>query len=259
MAAMVAGYKRMCSFEEELLLLDPHHTKRCRLMDDEDAPGEDYASVVCAAAAALAGSGPESASSSRRRTFQDIDDDCDAEGSVPVDKRLRQMLDSGVGASAGGEDANHDNGAFNASVSPQELRRWAETVVRSLHGCPSVDLATERCSKVLGEFGAEVRQAAVRELEAMRRPPQACDEDSRPQEALEGLQHKNRVLRRAVLHLADRCRRMESGAQEADSLRQALEQSQEAQRRLTHANEVLQGHLKVHLDGCRSDPWVPGH
>merc|ERR1711862_347178 len=136
----------------------------------------------------------------------------------------------------------------------------AETLVRMLHGCPSVDAAMERCSKVLGDFGVEVSQAALREVEALRkRTPPAGDDENRSQDALGGLQHKNRVLRRAVLFLAERCRRMEAGTQEANALRQALEQSQEVQRRLTHANEVLQGHLKVHLDGCRSDPWMSGH
>eukprot|EP00438_Fugacium_kawagutii_P006122 Skav220130 [mRNA] locus=scaffold731:315903:321762:- [translate_table: standard] len=37
---------------------------------------------------------------------------------------------------------------------------------------------------------------------------------------------------------------------EVQSLRQALEQSQDVQRRLQHSNQVLQEHLKVHLNAC---------
>merc|ERR1712110_13607 len=66
------------------------------------------------------------------------------------------------------------------------------------------------------------------------------------------LPYENKILKRAVLHLADRYRRMEANVsakvQEAAMLQHALEQSQEVQRRLAHSNEMLQGHLRLQMN-----------
>eukprot|EP00434_Breviolum_minutum_P016308 symbB.v1.2.014370.t1/scaffold956.1/size149065/3 len=84
-------------------------------------------------------------------------------------------------------------------------------------------------------------------------PAEQTREEMRPntiEATCSRLQHTNKVLLRAVHHLAERSRRLESSSCEVHSLRQALEQSQEAQRRLQHSNQVLQEHLKVHLNAC---------
>jgi len=137
--------------------------------------------------------------------------------------------------------------------------------VKSLHGCPSVEEAKARCARVLEEVEAEVRQATLNEVEqnhpqeggssgsADEEPPQ--DGAADPTQAM---QHTNRTLMRAVHHLAERCRRLEAGNEEMAMLRQALEQSQESQRRLQHSNEMLQGHLRLQLGaecGDRPLPW----
>lgn len=152
------------------------------------------------------------------------------------------------------------------SVDPQEaaqiredaVRRWAETIVRSLHGCPSVDEAGRRCGQALTQFEGEVRQAVTEETsQATCLGPQHDSQhdvgtDAVAEEPVSDLQHKNRILMRAVHHLADRCKRAEASAAEVPSLQQALEQSLEGQRRLTHSNAVLQEHLKICLNhGCR--------
>mmetsp|Transcript_9319 Transcript_9319/g.21918 ORF Transcript_9319/g.21918 Transcript_9319/m.21918 type:complete len:222 (+) Transcript_9319:91-756(+) len=136
------------------------------------------------------------------------------------------------------------------------IRGWAEEIVRALHGCPSVEEAAQRCSRALVEFSAEVRQAALREAEPVpgveQAPPEMRPEEERtPEGQTQSLQHTNKVLMRAVHHLAERCRKMEAAAAEVPALQQALEQSQEVQRRLVHSNEVLQEHIKVHLNACR--------
>jgi hypothetical protein len=271
------GVKRLCSFEEELLLLDPHLPKRCRLeaqlgFCEEEVHAaritgaqleEDIEKAVSAAAAALSGSAcdVEASCSSRRRAHQEMHiDEEESEAGLPADKRLRQMIEADA-AVAGGSSCSSGSSPLPSS----KVRGWAEAVVRSLHGCPSVDAALERCSKALGDFGAEVQQAALlehREAAARAEPEaQASFGADAPHEvtpeAAQRLKYENRVLRRAVHYLAQRCRGTEAQAQEAAALRELVEQLQEKERRLTHANEVLQGHLRVHLDGYRggAETW----
>lgn len=213
--------------------------KRCRLdvcmTGPEDWHAQDQASFASAAAAVAA-------DLDRRRCLQ-MDD-----LQEPAMKRLRGLsaasdaAASSVGAAASQEAQASGNGGREASI-----RVWTEALVRTLQGCPSVEEAMHRCSGALLEFEAEVRQTALREADA------AAAEEDRPQECSpQNLQHTNRVLMRAVHHLAERCRRLEAGTAETPALRQALEQSQEAQRRLSHSNQVLQEHLKVHLNGCHA-------
>lgn len=250
---MLVSCKRPVSFEE---LLEPLQ-KRCRpdavMCDDPYAghPGHAAWGQEPAYGSAL---GP-ACSSGRRHAMED--------GIEPPDKRLRlgpgpvPLAGSGASAPCSGErDRDGERDERNAERDGERdgereareasIRGWTEAIIRALHGCPSVEEAAQRCARALLEFEAEVRQAALREEE--RR------EDERP-DSPQGLQHTNRVLMRAVHHLAERCRRLEAGAAEVAQVQQALEQSQEAQRRLAHSNEVLQGHLKLHLDSCRGHPF----
>lgn len=251
------------------MLLDPNHFKRARLDASLHGP-EDYPSprTSCASEAGVAhavGGGWSATESGRRRIHQDMDDDSEAdeEMQLPADKRLRQMLvaaarnsdvlgDSPSASSIGGNAAV---AAENNAEGEAQARGWAETVVLALHGSPSVEEAKRRCSEVLGDFGAEVRKAAIREADAQSARSVQENDDTRPQDSLQRLQHSNSVLWRAVRHLAKRCSRFEAEVsaprEDISALRNQLEQSQEAQRRLAHSNEVLQGHLRLHLDACR--------
>mmetsp|Transcript_73684 Transcript_73684/g.117234 ORF Transcript_73684/g.117234 Transcript_73684/m.117234 type:complete len:232 (-) Transcript_73684:89-784(-) len=154
----------------------------------------------------------------------------------PALKRLRCMIEGSNTSAASSTDPSKE----------AMVRSWAEALVKSLHGCPSVEQAVHRCGVALTDFGSEVRAAALREAEQTR-------EEMRPntiEATCSRLQNTNKVLLRAVHHLAERCRRLEGSSGEVQSLRQALEQSQEVQRRLQHSNQVLQEHLKVHLNAC---------
>lgn len=166
----------------------------------------------------------------------------------PPEKRLR----------LGGAASSSDGPAAGSAT----IRGWAEAIVKALHGCPSVEEASKRCARVLEEVEAEVRQATLNEVE--RAPhDRGCSDpaDERPPQegagSLKDVQKKNRILWGAVHHLAERCKRSEAGNEELVMLRQALEQSQDSQRRLQHSHEVLQAHLRLHLDQCsdRPLPW----
>jgi len=159
----------------------------------------------------------------------------------PALKRLRRMMASCSEPAAGSVDGE------NSPSREAHVRSTAEKIVKSLHACPSVEQAAHRCAAVLTDFDAEVRQSGLREAEL-----RSADFEERSGEASasQSLQHTNRVLLKAVHHMAERCRRLEAGNSEVNSLRHALEQSQEAQRRLVHSNQVLQEHLKVHLNAC---------
>jgi len=153
------------------------------------------------------------------------------------------------------------------------LRTWAEEVVKTLHGCPSVEEALRRCMQVLEKVDAGAREAASKSimqeqaavaaaaaaaeaaaaLAAERSPagvspnPQAGDD----QRSHERLQFTNGVLMRALHNLQNRCRKAEASASESTALRAALDNAEHQARRLTSSTEVLQSHLKAHLDGCR--------
>jgi hypothetical protein len=120
------------------------------------------------------------------------------------------------------------------------VRAWAGAVVLSVAGSPSLDDAVQRCEAVLRDFEAEVRQLATMEVDAAV---------AAAPESLQSMQHTNRVLMMAVHQLAQRCRRNEASAREADDLREALGRAQAEQRRLARANDLLRGHLRIHLDG----------
>eukprot|EP00930_Biecheleria_cincta_P033449 TRINITY_DN23180_c0_g1_i1.p1 TRINITY_DN23180_c0_g1~~TRINITY_DN23180_c0_g1_i1.p1 ORF type:complete len:242 (-),score=66.64 TRINITY_DN23180_c0_g1_i1:77-802(-) len=238
---MMVSCKRAVTTEE---LLEPF-MKRSRLHDvcmsgpepacwavADDAMAAAAArdtEVVAAAAVAMA-------EAERRRLLPS----CDVQEDQPALKRLRKMFE-GMGAHAA---TAVPDGTANREAS---IRHWSEGLVKSLHGCPSVEAAAQRCTAVLSEFETEVRQATLREADQAR----ATSEEAG---STQSLQHSNKVLLRAVHHLAERCRRLEDGSREEEiqSLRQALEQSQDAQRRLQHSNEVLQEHIKIHLNACRA-------
>mmetsp|Transcript_83492 Transcript_83492/g.232950 ORF Transcript_83492/g.232950 Transcript_83492/m.232950 type:complete len:273 (-) Transcript_83492:85-903(-) len=268
MATMIAGSKRMCALEE-LLLLDPHLAKRCRLdgripgFDDDSAAGceQAAAALASAASASIAASTPGGAVGSGLRRQHDLDDESELDAGPAAVKRLRQMVAdvaSGDGASsASSATPPHGPGGVGdcdgEAPAPSVVEAWAEVLVRDLQDCPSREEALQRCRKALGDFREDVRGAVLRELET--RPdsePRAAGDDRGSDENDQGAQHTNGVLRRAVYHLMERCRRLESEpvVQEMATLRQALEQSQETQHRLARSNEVLQSHLRLHIDGC---------
>merc|ERR1712137_734429 len=141
---------------------------------------------------------------------------------------------------------------FGRPVDDREptIRKAAETVVRFLHDSSSVDDALQRGVRALNEFEAEVRHAAAHDISGEVPDSEVFGGEERPA-APSAPQVTNKVLMRAVHHLAERCRRLDAGASEVESLRQELEQSRETQQRLAHSNEVLQEHLKIHLNRCR--------
>jgi len=187
-----------------------------------------------------AGSGCFDSSPERRRPTLD-------DAQEPSFKRYRDGPHEDVGSPRG------SCGSVDVGRGQREeasLRGWAEEIVRTLDGCPSAEEAIQRCASTLSEYSREVRQAAVREGEVEASSPEVA-----PRRACEGstqsLQHTNKILMRAIHHLAQRCKQMEAAASEVPSMQQALEQAHEVQRRLQHSNEVLQEHLKVHLNSCR--------
>merc|ERR1712137_670706 len=99
-------------------------------------------------------------------------------------------------------------------------------------------------------FEAEVRHAAAQDISGEVPDSEVFDGEERPP-APSVPQITNKVLMRAIHHLAERCRCLDSAASEVERLRQELEQSFETQQRLAHSNEVLQEHLKIHLNRCR--------
>lgn len=206
------------------LLVEPIH-KRSRV-DAHMSTAEDDAQS-CHDIGITSGSCSALADCRRRppeKEFEELFED------QPSDKRSR------VGQGMEGPSSDVPPGEGDSPVN-----RWAEDLVRSLQGCPSVEEATQRCSRALGAFEVEVRQNAAREAEV---------EAAEGAETAQSLQHTKKVLMRAVHHLAQRCRAAESSTAEADSLREELEKSREAQRRLAHHNEMLQCHLRLHLDSC---------
>ncbi|CAJ1442504.1 unnamed protein product [Effrenium voratum] len=228
---MMVSCKRALTAEE---LLEPFF-KRSRLHDvsmvgpDEPSPTTAQETASCDADF-LAAAAAAVEEAELRRMPDDAQDQ-------PALKRLRGMIEGTSNAAASSSEP------VKEEVS---VRHWAEALVKSLHGCPSVEQAVQRCGAALNDFGSEVRSAALREADQAR-------EEMRPnaiETTCSRLQHTNKVLLRAVHHLAERCRRSEGSSNEVQSLRQALEQSQEAQRRLQHSNQVLQEHLKVHLNAC---------
>lgn len=250
---MIIGVKRPPVYEEF-----HEHVKRFRLEEaSEDygpgSPSWSAAEEVIAAALAstLDGHG-------RRIRGSHCMDDSPQE---PLEKRLRV----GCGPSSVDSSASTSCGSASAGSTSRDatIQGWAEAIVRTLHGCPSVEEASKRCARVLEEVEAEVRQATLNEVERMGGSD--TSDEPPPQEgpgSVQELKHTTRVLMRAVHHLAERCRRLEAGNEEMVMLRQALEQSQAEQRRLQHSNEVLQGHLRLSLDTChdRPLPWGnPSH
>jgi len=265
---MIIGVKRPPVYDPEF----HDHVKRYRMECEEEEAGiipgcPSWASAEDVVAAALAstleGGSASSfvsnmASNMAGLPVSSVDGHCRrSRGSMedspqePAEKRLR------VSCGAASVDSPRGGG----STSKETIRGWAEAIVKALHGCPSVDQAAQRCSWVLEEVEAEVRQSTLNEVE--RAPPPAAEEatDEQPPEdgpgSPQALQHTNRTLMRAVHHLAERCKRLEAGNKEVVELRQALERSQDAQRRLQHSNEVLQSHLRISLAECsdRPLPW----
>lgn len=239
---MIIGLKRPSYFEELL-------SKRYRLDPVLELP-EDVCSGSCPSSASVEDVIAAAVASSVEKRRSCMEDSTPE----PAEKRLR--LDGHQHIE--GEDAN---GSSPNPAREDDLRRWSEAIVKALHSCPSVEEAVQRCISALTEVESEVRQATLREVEQTTPPHR---DDDRPQNML-----SNKVLLRAIHHLAERCRRYEGSktsaspsatpSDEVAMLRQQLEQSQAEQRRLAHSNEMLQGHLRLHLDECggTQQPW--GH
>merc|ERR1719379_864374 len=80
-----------------------------------------------------------------------------------------------------------------------DITSWAEAVVKTLHGCRSVDVAITRSRQILAEYEAEVRQNCLAQhADLQQEPPQSEPTEPSPsqQERLENLQHANRILYR---------------------------------------------------------------
>jgi hypothetical protein len=240
---MIIGVKRPSSFED---LHD--HFKRYRLEEVlEDSPGvpgcPSWASTEEVIAAAVASSLESSDKLARESSTEHLPEE-------PAQKRLRV------------NESSPRNGSAENSEREASTRSWAEDIIKALHGCPSVDEACQRCMRILTDMEAEVRQATLREAEceSPSRSGNGCS-DERPQQdgSFQSLQHTNRVLMRAVHHLADRCRRHEVGNEEMTMLRQELSKSKESERRLQHSNELLQHHLRLHLGDCSDRPMTWGN
>lgn len=255
---MIVGMKRPPSLED---LMDPL-SKRFRIDAAANAldpgaclPGLDGsiegldAVATASAAASCAAAALSGGCVDRRRLAGGQMDDVEE----PMEKRPRIGGFEGCAEQASASSA----GAAQGQQQQREanIRGAAENLVRTLQCAPSMEVAAQECLRVLTDFEENTRQAAFREAEEARRQ---SEEESRQPVGLQG-QQAVRVMMRAVHHLAERCKRLEASAVENQALRQELEQSQEAQRRLAHSNEVLQGHLRIHLDGARhmqQQPWI---
>lgn len=240
---MMVGCKRPLSTED---LLDPF-VKRSRLHDvcmtgcEEPAcwsTSSDATAVSAVCDAEVVATAAVAVAEAERRRLLPA---CDAQEDEPALKRLRGMF----------EGKCHSASAVPESTTSNEgsacIWQWSEGLVKALHGSQSVEQAIERCAAVLSEFEAGVRQTALSQAEHAA----PTSEDA---SCAQNLQPANKVLLRAVYHLAERCRRLEgeSREEEIQSLRQALDQSQDVQRRLQHSNEVLQEHIRIHFNSCRN-------
>lgn len=223
-------------FDEDLY---DRRFKRCRVMEDLDnsinalqqCPSSAAAEEVLAAAAAAS----NATSSGERRRSSDCMDDA-VSPSQRMEKRMR------IDSSPLTEPPNAQLGSSDS---------WAETLVKTLQGCPSVEEAIQRASRVIGDMAAEVRQVTLSEVEpTSEAPPEDVQELSR-------VKDMNRILMRGVRQLAERCKRLEGQSEESTMLRQALEQSQDAHRRLQHSHDVLQHHLRLAIGECSGSalPW----
>jgi len=221
--AITLGCKRLLAPYADLL--EPLQ-KRGRLDAHMAGPEDCYAAPAGCYA-------PSGLDLRRRRSGQDEFQDLASER--PAEKRLRfgeHILGGSPGAASGSEA---ETGSESREVA---LDRWAEEMVKALHGCPSVEEAVQRCAQVLAAFESQAKEAALREVDA--------GEDS-----VQSLQYTKKVLMRAVNHLAQRCRQTEAAVAENDKLRDELESAKEALRRMAHHNEMLKCHLKLHVDSCR--------
>lgn len=236
---MIVGMKRPSFFEEIYgkryrvdSLLDLAEDSCCS-SSPSSASVEDVIAVVEASVAR----------EKRRACMDDTAPD-------PAEKRLRFDCQQHPCEGAEGEGGSRD-------TKQADIKRWSEAIVHALHGCPSVEEAGQRCARVLAEVESDVRQSTLHEV-GQTTPPQQYDD--RPQST----QPSSKVLMRAVYHLAERCKRLEASSdpavlKECAALRQQLEQSQVDQRRLTHSNEMLKTHLRLHLDECGSQQQTSGH
>lgn len=228
--------------------------KRCRIIEDlensidalQHCPSSAAAEEVLADLAAATAASSTSSSGERRRSNECLDDS--PLPREPMEKRMR--IDSGP------ERPRVIELGSNAEASSEAgIHGWAETLVKALQGCPSVDDAIQRSSRLLTDMTAEVRQTTLNEVELTSDHPPPQSEDV---QELTRVKDMNRILMRGVRSLAERCKRLEGPTlEEVTTLRQALDHSQDEQRRLQRSNELLQSHLRLHLGECNTStlPW----
>lgn len=165
----------------------------------------------------------------------------DARETRPGEERPRGVFArASCGTTSGGAPDGVASSAAGASGREIDVRAWAEAVILSVAGSPSLDDAVQRCETMLLDFESEVQKVATMEVDAAV---------AAAPESLQTMQHTKRVLMMAVRHLVQRCRRSEASASQADDLREALGRAQVEQRRLAQANDLLREHLRLHLDG----------
>lgn len=167
------------------------------------------------------------------------------------------------------------------------LEEWSDTLVRQLHGCPSVDEAKARVRRLLETWTNEAalagQQAALnsnfvdpthpeeencpsedgdgtmmRDEGDAERPPcgssssssssVSFSEDSTQAERLDSLQQANKVLFRAIHVLGEKNKRSAGRESEFEAMKAELAHCQEQKRKLEQANQMLQWQLRISMD-----------
>lgn len=129
---------------------------------------------------------------------------------------------------------------FESSAStepPSQLDEFADRLVRSLHGCPSMD---------------EAKNRAKAALHAFRQQKQAEIDQTLQQNA--ALQHSNRVLMRTMQIMNEKHRGLKQSADASEQLRSELIATQEQLRKSEQNVKVLQWHIAQHRDGSAGGP-----
>jgi len=216
---MALAMKRPCTVEEILEVA----LKRSRLdpqLEHESAARPQEAQQVASEVLAAY----EAASASKRQLAEvsEAEDPLPA----PAEKRSKHI-------------ATDDEPGTPQADRDTAVRHATEAIVRSLQNCPSLSEAVTRVAKHLGE---------LHDGPVLQRVGKEASPSTEDQAQHEAQQRTNQLLMRAVKKLAERCRRLEAPAGEADALRHELCQIQEQLNRVNMSNEVLNSHLSVHFD-----------
>mmetsp|Transcript_61136 Transcript_61136/g.133902 ORF Transcript_61136/g.133902 Transcript_61136/m.133902 type:complete len:234 (-) Transcript_61136:408-1109(-) len=221
------GCKRLLAPYADLLVSEPmakkgrHDVMMTTGSDDESTHGVNMSPRFVG--------GGESRQRSQIEDFQELF------AEQPAEKRFRTMEPAGPSQSS--------DGSSDMPLSREAIRRGVAThLVQALQGCQSVEEAVRKVEDALTTFEGEVQQNTLKEVEV------AAEGTA---ENVQSLQHTKKILMRAVHHLAQRCRQAESTAAETEGVKVELERCREGARRLAHQNDLLQCHLRLHLDSVR--------